>query len=150
MEGYPDNNPKSRFGVLKPPLALVPATSTIMEAMAFKDGALKYGPFNWREKGREVSIMVYLNAAKRHIDQYLNREDIDQKSRVHHLGHAKACLGIILDAAYCGQAIDDRPPAAVITRLLDALTEGSVDELGQGEELDVRGDSRNNSYDNAC
>jgi hypothetical protein len=31
---------------------------------------------------------------------------------VRHLGHAKACLGILLDAEATGNLIDDRPLAA--------------------------------------
>jgi hypothetical protein len=91
--------------------------------MAFKDGAEKYGPYNWRESGREVSIMVYLNAAKRHIAQFQDREDYDQKSKVHHLGHARACLNIVIDSMACDNAIDDRPPHIGLTTILEALTE---------------------------
>jgi len=41
-------NPKDRIGIKKPPIHLVPPVAIIHEAMAFKDGADKYGPYNWR------------------------------------------------------------------------------------------------------
>lgn len=115
-----DANPKTIYGATRPPLALVPRSSLIHEAMAFKDGASKYGPYNWREK--PVSIMTYLHACERHIAQFLDGEEYDAKSGVHHLGHAKACLGIILDATLCNCAIDDRPVPAPTTALLGQLT----------------------------
>jgi dTDP-D-glucose 4,6-dehydratase len=117
----PDNNPKSVFGVKKPPLCLVPSTAVIHAAMAFKDGAKRYGPYDWREK--TVSAMVYLHAAERHQKLYLDGEDIDPISGVHHLGHAIACLSIILDAAEVGNLIDDRPPSAPTGDLLRRLSE---------------------------
>jgi hypothetical protein len=121
MEGYPDNNPKSIFGVKKPPLALIPSSALVHCARAFKDGAIKYGPYNWRDK--DVSAMVYLNAAERHIRQYLDGERKDIKSLVHHLGHAMACCAIILDAETCGVLIDDRPKALDLTKLLEEETD---------------------------
>jgi len=118
---HADNNPKSVFGVKKPPLALVPSPALLHCAMAFKDGATKYGPYNWREK--EVSVMVYLSAADRHLRQYLDGEDIDKVSRVHHLGHAMACCAIILDALECRTLIDDRPKKVDFTDLLERFTQ---------------------------
>ena len=48
-EARPDDNPKSAFGVKKPPLHLIPPAALAHEAMAMADGAAKYGPYNWRE-----------------------------------------------------------------------------------------------------
>jgi hypothetical protein len=56
QNSYPDDNPKSVVGITKPPINLIPPTGIIVEAMAFKFGASKYGPFNWREKGVAASI----------------------------------------------------------------------------------------------
>jgi hypothetical protein len=124
MNTPPDNNPKSKYGIKKPSLALIPPASLLHEAIAFHDGAAKYGPYNWREN--KVSGMVYLNAAMRHLGQYLDGENFDPVSKAHHLGHAKACLSILLDALETGNLIDDRPVKGVssdmIKRFLDTGT----------------------------
>ena len=57
MTGYPDGNPKTAQGALKVPLHLVPPSAMHYLALAFRDGATKYGPYNWRDKG--VSASVY-------------------------------------------------------------------------------------------
>lgn len=116
----PDTNPKTRFGMLKVPLGLIPATAKAHVASAFRDGAIKYGPANWRTS--KVSASVYLNAAHRHIDLWQDGEEIAEDSGVHHLAHAAACLMIILDAQANGALNDDRPPAAVTGEVLKALT----------------------------
>lgn len=115
-----DTNPKTVYGATKPPLSLSPRTALVHMAMAFKDGAEKYGPYNWREKA--VSVMTYMNAAERHHAQFLDGDDYDIKSLVHHLGHAMACYAIILDAMAVGNAVDDRPPKCGTTELLERLT----------------------------
>lgn len=116
----PDDNPKTRFGVAKPPLHLIPATALAHEACAFRDGANKYGPYNWREAA--VSSSTYVGAALRHINAWFNGETVAQDSGVHHLAHARACLAILIDAAECGKLNDDRPPAFELQPLLDRLT----------------------------
>lgn len=100
-------NPKDAEGLKKTRLSLVPPSSTIYEALALEDGATKYGPYNWRKK--KVIVSVYLDAAMRHIHQYLDGEFLAKDSKKPHLGHAKACLGIIIDAIETGNLIDDRP-----------------------------------------
>lgn len=113
-------NPKDRIGITKPPLHLVPPVAIIHEAMAFKDGAEKYGPYNWR--GESVSASVYIAATLRHIFSWNDGEAISQDSRVHHLGHARACLAILLDAESVGKLIDDRPPPGFASTLLTLMT----------------------------
>lgn len=112
---YPDNNPKTIMGVQKVPLHLVPPSSTHYLALAFKDGATKYGPYNWRDK--TVSSSIYVGAAKRHIDAWLDGENLSADAKVHHLAHAMACLAIILDAESVGKLNDDRPTKGAASRL---------------------------------
>lgn len=114
-------NPKDRLGLAKVPLRLVPSALMIWAAMAFKDGAKKYGAYNWR--GKAVRYTVYTEAAQRHILQAFDGEDVDPVSKCKHLGHAIACLGIILDAEATGNLVDDRPPAGSASRLIEQLTE---------------------------
>ncbi|MBB4768659.1 hypothetical protein DYQ94_06395 [Xanthomonas sp. LMG 8993] len=106
-EQYPDGNPKTRIAALKVPMQLVPPSARIAMAAAFADGASKYGPFNWREKG--VSASVYLGAAMRHIDAWIDGQEVAEDSGVDHLAHAMACFAIIVDARSVGRLNDDRP-----------------------------------------
>ncbi len=116
----PDDNPKTRFGIKKPPLHLIPATALAHEACAMRDGAIKYGPYNWREKN--ISATIYVSAAMRHIEAWFNGEENAEDSGVHHLAHARACLGILLDAEECDGLNDDRPEPIAMQPLFDRLT----------------------------
>lgn len=106
-EGYPDDNPKTLYGVKKTPLHLVPSTGIEAEAGVFKLGAEKYGAYNWREK--TVSSSVYYSAALRHLYAWWEGESIDKESGENHLAHVRACMNIILDASGIGRLNDDRP-----------------------------------------
>jgi len=103
----PDSNPKTAFGIQKTPLHLVPPPALIAEAEVFGLGARKYGPYNWRE--HSVSSSIYQAAALRHLMAWWEGQDIDPESGQSHLAHARACLGILLDAAAHGRLNDDRP-----------------------------------------
>lgn len=100
-------NPKDRVGIKKPPVHLVPAAGIIEMAMAMKNGALKYGPYNWRS--HPVNLTVYIGAAQRHLLLALDGEDKASDSGCHHAAHVAACMAIILDAIATGNLIDDRP-----------------------------------------
>ena len=89
-------------------------------ALAHYDGATKYGAWNWRQAGVRASI--YLDAAQRHLTRWTNGETHDPDSGVHHLGHALACLNILIDAEAAGMLNDDRPPAIDIAALYATLT----------------------------
>jgi hypothetical protein len=112
---YVDNNPKTAIGAKKVPLHLIPPAAKHHFAMAMENGANKYGPYNWRDK--RVSVMTYLAAAMRHMDAYLDGEDKASDSGVHHLAHAMACFGIVLDAQSINMLIDDRPTKGASARL---------------------------------
>lgn len=111
-------NPKDALASGRLPLDLVPDTLEIFAAMAFLEGALKYGKFNWRAAG--VRASVYIAAAKRHIAKYANGEWCDPKTRVPHLASAIACLAILVDATICDRITDDRAPDAPVAQLLDS------------------------------
>lgn len=115
-EEYPDNNPKSITGVKKVPLHLNPPSALIYMALGFKDGATKYGPFNWRDK--DVAISVYMSAVRRHLEAYWDGEEDATDSGYPHLAHALACLAILVDAKESGSLVDDRPTAGGAPRLL--------------------------------
>lgn len=116
-----DTNPKTVYGQAKPSIGLIPGSALLHIADAFADGAAKYGPANWRTD--PVSTSTYINAAYRHILAYFDgREASADDSGTHHLGHAAACLAIIMDAEEQGTLVDDRPPAGKSPQVIKALT----------------------------
>lgn len=122
-----DHNPKTLIGASKVNPSLVPPAGVLHTAAAMMDGAAKYGPYNWRDK--PVPMMTYIAAAQRHIMQLLDGENYDPISKVHHAGHAAACMMIILDALECSALIDDRPRlglAGGLIRKFDADTKFSA------------------------
>jgi hypothetical protein len=113
-------NPKDRIGVRKPPLHLIPPAAEIMESVVMGLGAKKYGAFNWRSTN--VKASVYVAAARRHLLQWFDGQNDDPESGVSHLAHARACLGILLDALATGHLADDRPVAGAGAQLIEQLT----------------------------
>ena len=79
-------NPKQIFGDKKVPMHLWPDTATIFGALAFGDGAVKYGPYNWREN--KVEAMTYVAALKRHLAAWVDGEEMTLDTKLPHLGHA--------------------------------------------------------------
>lgn len=109
-------NPKDKIGSTKLPLDVVPDTVGIYAAMAFAEGASKYGAYNWRVAG--VRFSIYMAAMRRHQKKLWNGEWADVKTHVPHLASIIACAGIIADAKLCGKLTDDRPPPADIPGLI--------------------------------
>jgi hypothetical protein len=129
-------NPKDRFGRMKPDPTAIPSAAIIHEALAMMNGSEKYGPYNWREK--TVSARVYLAAANRHILAWLDGEEVASDSGIHHLGHARASLGILLDAQATGTLVDDRPfpgPAAALLEQFTRRRSGTGLIQGKGPDL---------------
>ena len=118
--GGDGENPKDRVGVRKPPLHLIPPAAEILESTVMALGAKKYGAFNWRKSNIKAS--VYVAAARRHLVQWFDGQDDDAESGVSHLAHARACLGILLDALATGHLVDDRPTPGVSSELIEQLT----------------------------
>ena len=113
-------NPKDALGAAKVPLSLVPPSAVIHCAEAFRNGAEKYGPYNWREK--DVKASIYVDAALRHIYSWFDGEECAQDSGVHHLGHAMACLAILIDAYETkGLEVDIPSEKGVAADLLNSL-----------------------------
>jgi hypothetical protein len=117
----PDDNPKTRFGLRKPAMSSVPPAALIHLMGAMADGRRKYGLMNWREKN--VSSTIYYDAAMRHLMAWFDGEQTASDSKVHHLGHAMACMAIILDAEAQGTLNDDRPQAGQFSELIKLFTE---------------------------
>ena len=116
-----DTNPKDSIGAKKLPMHLIPGTAKAALSVAFLEGALKYGKYNWRVAGVRGSI--YLDAMERHLEKYKNGEDFDPDTKVPHLASVMACAAIIIDAKVCGKLTDDRPPRAPAAAYIDNLAE---------------------------
>lgn len=118
-ESKPSNvtNPKELVGTTKCPLGLAPDTADADVAMAFLEGALKYGRYNWRIMG--VSASIYNDAMDRHRSKWWNGQDRDPVTKVKELASVIACAKILLDAEICGMLNDDRPPRAPQMQALD-------------------------------
>jgi Domain of unknown function (DUF5664) len=101
------DNPKDILGCKKPDTTKIPAIALAWEALAMMDGAGKYGAYNWR--ANRVIASIYIAACKRHLDLWFEGQEEAEDSGCHHLAHARACLGILLDAQATGNLIDDRP-----------------------------------------
>lgn len=114
-----DTNPKDAIGMTKLPMHLIPGTAKAYLAIAFLEGALKYGKYNWRVSGVRASI--YLDAMERHMEKFKNGEWSDPVTHVPHLASIMACSAIILDADAVGKLNDDRPPKGDEPAVIDAL-----------------------------
>ena len=112
-------NPKQLYGDRKVPLHLVPASATAYAAVALKEGARKYGAFNWRHSN--VEAMTYVGATLKHMSAYMDGETIDPESGNPHLAHAMASLAILIDATEGGFLVDNRPPAGPAAKTLNAF-----------------------------
>lgn len=121
-------NPKDLLGAAKVDMSQICPVAMAHEALAMMDGTRKYGFRNWRDK--KVKAMVYVAAALRHINQWAEGEEnaTDGPVATHHLGNARACLAILLDAQANGNLIDDRVPGvypAVLAELNERIKAAS-------------------------
>jgi len=106
---YRDGNPKDAIGATKLMMDAVPDSAIVVMSLAFVEGLLKYGRFNWR--AFPVRFSIYDGAAMRHRAKLRAGEWADPKTQVPHVGSIMACYAIINDARLSGTLIDDRPPA---------------------------------------
>jgi len=108
--GRKDTNPKDGVGSLKPSYSAVPIPVLYELGAALTEGARKYGGYNWRVAG--VRTSVYIDAARRHLDSFMEGEDIDPDSGLSHITKAIASLTVFRDAQIQGMVQnDDRPPS---------------------------------------
>lgn len=101
-------NPKQKMGDKKIPLHLVPASVKIALANGLKEGAVKYGAWNWRDQ--PIQLMTYVGSLERHLAAWIEGEEVDPDGDGKtHLEGAVASLAIIIDAIKANTFIDDRP-----------------------------------------
>jgi hypothetical protein len=111
-------NPKDLFGLRKVGLSVLPIRVLYDVALGMLEGALKYGRHNYRVV--PILASVYVDATKRHLDDWFEGQDIDPASQLNHVTKAIASLMVLRDAMIRGTWIDDRPPRSA---------EGWIDEL---------------------
>lgn len=116
-------NPKDRIAGTKLPSGLCPDTAIVHLTLAFLEGALKYGRYNWRIAG--VSASVYNDAMERHRKKWWNGQNTDKTTNVHHLANLMACAAIMLDAELYGMLNDDRPPCPNPDAMADLIDKQS-------------------------
>jgi len=121
MDKKDKSNPKDIIGVTKPSIGLIPPSALILESEAFKDGARKYGAFNYRQT--PVRASIYIDAALRHLLSYLDGEQKTRDSGVDHRAAVRACMAILIDCEQTGNLIDDRPIKGTAAKLIEELTE---------------------------
>lgn len=116
-----NTNPKDLEGNKKPRISLVPPSSIIHLANSFKEGADKYGAYNWRTN--KVQLMIYLDAIMRHVLAIIDGEDIDPESKVGklHIDGVLASAAVVIDALEGGNLIDNRPPKGNAGELIRKL-----------------------------
>lgn len=115
-----ETNPKDLEGNKKSPISLVPPSAIIHMAEAFKEGAAKYGGYNWRTK--HVQAMIYLDAILRHTLALVDGEDIDPESGKHHLDGVMASAAVYIDAMECNTLVDNRPTKGIAGELIRKLS----------------------------
>lgn len=100
-------NPKKKYGDAKTGLSCVPVSVLNELGAAMKEGADKYGAYNWRCS--EIEAETYYNSTMRHMMQWWDGEDIDADSGISHVSKAIAGLFVLRDAMICGTFKDNRP-----------------------------------------
>ena len=121
-----DTNPKDAIGVKKwRQYCTVPATVLWEVGVGMLEGAMKYGRHNYRVSG--VRASVYVDAAKGHIDQWWEGEDIDDLSNLSHITKAICSLVVLRDAMIQDMLNDDRPPKAKLDKVRDAMQKAVED-----------------------
>ncbi len=112
------DDPKKAFGDKKVPMHEIPPVAEAFISCAFYDGDLKYGFRNWRRD--HIEARTYIAATLRHLQAWAECEELAPDSKLPHLGHAAACLCLLMDAQANKTLIDNRVKgefAAVLTAL---------------------------------
>lgn len=123
-------NPKDLVAQSKLDLSVVPETAIIAEALAYFEGALKYGRFNWRMK--PVKMSVYYSALMRHLLKMHAGDIKDSKTLIDHLGYVRCCAGIMIDALHHGTLVDDRPPRGRLNPDMERYLDEDVVKIVRG------------------
>ena len=137
-----DTNPKDAVGIKKwRQYCTVPTTIIWELGVAMLEGARKYGRHNYRVAG--VRASVYVDAAKGHIDQWWEGEDLDTDSKLNHIVKAMASLAVLRDAMIQNKWVDDRPPKTDLDKLraeLQEAVDGIFERIPEAKDAYLEGD----------
>lgn len=112
----------------KAPLSLIPRSALIEEAHVLAYGAGKYDLHNWR-KGMEWSRLC--DAILRHVTSFADGEDFDQESGLHHLAHARASCGFLIEYMESHPELDNRHRRAGQLKLEDPVEKCKSPSTGE-------------------
>lgn len=87
----------------KPAYELIPPVALLEEARVFASSEAKYPAWQFTD-----SYTDHVRAVLSHTLAYLGGDDLDDESKIHHLAHARARLGILLHLIGNGLGTDDR------------------------------------------
>lgn len=88
----------------KPRLSLIPKSALYEMGKAYTWGEKHYGSHNWRG----LKITFLLDAAMRHISEFNDGENYDERTGCHHLGNAMANLSMAIEIFNENKEADDR------------------------------------------
>ena len=94
-----------RFNEGKPRWSLVPQSALIPMVRVLEFGAKKYGDYNW---AKGLSIRETCESLKRHLDAFMEGEDIDTESNLSHIGHIQCNAMFIAYMLEHRSDLDDR------------------------------------------
>lgn len=110
------NQPRAmkKEALMKPQVALIPYEALAVEAEAFGYGAyVKYRKWDWT-RGRFFSELM--SSTYHHLAAWFDREIYDQDSKIHHLGHARADIAMMIALEKMERTdLDDRRPPDTVT-----------------------------------
>lgn len=89
----------------KPRMSFIPKEALWEAGKALAYGEKYYGANNWK-KG--IKVTHSLDAAVRHIYQFIDGETLDTKSKCHHLGSAIVNISMALWTSIHKPELDDR------------------------------------------
>lgn len=119
------SNPKDSIGVKKVSIMKLPLQVVMEVSLAMLEGSCKYGAHNYRKAG--VRTTVYIDAAVgRHLIPFVEGQDIDPASGIHHVTKAIAGLMVLRDAMLNDKCYDDRPIKANNQNWLEDLNKQAV------------------------
>lgn len=142
--GSKPTNPKDAVGIRKARwFSYIPLRVLYGVGLAMLEGALKYGRHNYRVAG--VRVSVYVDACVcGHLTPFMEGEDIDPDSGLHHIDKAIASLVVLRDGIYEGNITDDRPPRGAFDYAAAHAAAGAlIDKYPAPKAAFVRGDETN-------
>jgi hypothetical protein len=91
----------------KPNLGLIPPKAIFGIGRALDYGSKKYHDYNYKTGSGLDWIRVY-SALLRHLQAWIDNEDLDPESKLNHLDHVGACSVMLMDLVYSNIGKDTR------------------------------------------